>query len=127
MDFNDWLEGLYREDLPCDVRKAIEREQHGRLCTALLDAETDMQRWAIQHIMCNWDLVLDMLTMLAMEGVYGKIQDEQVAAFLTVKWFTDPGPGDERIKDRLVWEVFEELSAAMALFRTSVRPDEGPG
>lgn len=115
-DFDDWLDGKLPPDAPMHVRKAIAKEQEGRLETALAEAG-DLQRWAVMYVSDNMDLVLDMLTMLAMDGVYGRNQEERIAALLMMKLYA-----------KGVWGRPEAdlntMEAVLSRFRTHVVPKE---
>ena len=115
-DFDDWLDGKLPPDAPMHVRKAIAKEQEGRLETALAEAG-DFQRWAVMYVSDNWDLVLDMLTMLAMDGVYGRNQEERIATLLAVRLFATGRWSKQEA-------VYDTLEAVLARFRTHVVPEE---
>lgn len=114
--FDEWLEGAHPLDAPMHVRRAIEEEQEGRLETAFAEA-ADFQRWAVMHIANDWDLVLDMLTMLAMDGVYGRNQEERIASLLMTRRYAN-GVGSRPEAD------YNTLEAVLARFRTHVVPEE---
>ena len=112
--FDEWLDGAHPSDAPMHVRRAIWKEQEGRLETAFTEAG-DFQRWAVMYVADNWGLVLDMLTMLAMDGVYGRNQEERIASLLILRrdW-----SGGEPEAD------YNTLEAVLARFRTHVVPEE---
>ena len=114
--FDDWLDGALPPDALMHVRRAIRKEQEGRLETAFAEAG-DFQRWAVMYVADNWGLVLDMLTMLAMDGVYGRNQEERIASLLIAKRYGS-GAGSEPETD------YNTLEAVLARFRTHVVPEE---
>lgn len=114
--FDDWLDGRRPSSAPMHIRRAIEREQEGRLETAFAEAG-DSRRWAVMYVADNWGLVLDMLTMLAMGGVYGRNQEERIASLLIARRYGG-GAGSEPEAD------YNTLEAVLARFRTHVVPEE---
>lgn len=114
--FDDWLDGRRPASAPMHIRRAIEEEQEGRIRDACRDAGDDRdQMLALMHVADNWGLVLDMLTMLAMDGVYGRNQEERIASLLILRhnW-----SGGEPEAD------YNTLEAVLARFRTHVVPEE---
>lgn len=77
----------------------------------------DFQRWAVMYVADNWGLVLDMLTMLAMDGVYGRNQEERIATLLAVRLFATGRWSKQEA-------VYDTLEAVLARFRTHVVPEE---
>lgn len=136
MDINNWLDYSDEEDIPSDaplhVRRAIEREQERNMVLSKLwnevdnhtEAENRFERWLIMYIADNWDLVLDMLTMLAMDCVYGRNQEERIATFLTIRIYahgldTVPELGLYRTE-----QVYCKLDTLLSRCRTYVFPKD---
>ena len=117
--FDDWLDGMLPPDAPMRVRRAVEREQEGRLGDAY-EAADDRRRSAVMRVAADWDLVLDMLTVMAMDGVYGRNQEERLASLLIAKRYGS-GAGSEPGID------YNTLEAVLARFRTHVVPEEECG
>lgn len=115
-DFDDWLDGKLPPDAPMHVRRAIEEEQEGRLETALAEAG-DRQRWTVMYVADNWGLVLDMLTLMAMDGVYGRNQEERIASLLMTRRYAN-GVGSRPEAD------YYTMEAVLSRFRTHVMPKE---
>lgn len=118
--FDDWLDGMLPPDAPMHVRRAIEKEQEGRLERAFAEADRGLRRWAVMYVAENRDLVLDMLTMLAMDGVYGRNQEERIATLLAVRLFATGRWSEQE-------EVYGTLDAVLSRFRTHVVPEEACG
>lgn len=116
--FDDWLDGTLPPDAPMRVRDAIVKEQEGRLARAYEAADGDLpQRLAVVRIAKDRDLVLDMLTVLAMEGVYGRNQEERIAALLMTRLCANGADGDPG-------SVYDAMEAVLSCFRTYVDPAE---
>lgn len=115
-DFDDWLDGKLPPDAPMHVRKAIAKEQEGRLEAALAEAG-DHQRWTVMYVSDNWDLVLDMLTLMVMDGVYGRNQEERIAALLMMRRYAN-GVGS------MTEAEYYTMEAVLTRFRTHVVPKE---
>ena len=116
--FDDWLDGRRPSSAPMHIRRAIEKEQEGRIRDACRDAGGDRdQLLALMYVADNWGLVLDMLTMLAMGGVYGRNQEERIASLLIARRYGS-GAGSEPEAD------YNTLEAVLARFRTHVVPEE---
>lgn len=119
--FDDWLDGMLPPDAPMRVRKAIEREQEGRLARAFEAADGDLpQRLAVMRIAKDRDLVLDMLTVMAMEGVYGRNQEERIASLLMTRLCAGGADGDPE-------SVYDAMEAVLSRFRTYVDPVDACG
>lgn len=116
--FDDWLDGTLPPDAPMLVRDAIMKEQEGRLGDVYAAADGDLpQRLAVMRAAKDWDLVLDMLTVLAMDGVYGRNQEERIAALLMTRLCARGADGDPE-------PVYDAMEAVLSCFRTYVDPRE---
>ena len=136
MSINNWLDYCGEDDIPSDaplyVRRAIEMEQERNMILSKLwnevnyrnEAENRFEKWCIMYIADNWDLVLDMLTMLAMDCVYGRSQEERIASLLTVRIYAhglDQLPELERYSAD---QVYFRLDTLLSRCRTHVFPKD---
>ena len=136
MSINNWLDYYSEDDIPFDaplyVRRAIEREQERNMILSKLwnevnhriEAENRFEKWLIAYIADNWDLVLDMLTMLSMDCVYGRSQEERIASLLTVRIYAhglDRLPELERYGPD---QVYTKLDTLLSRCRTHVFPKD---
>ena len=120
-DMNDWLDEPL-DNMPRCTREAIGQELEGRLGTLWDEAESDFERWCVRYIAENWDLVLDMLTMMAMNGVYGRNQEENIAMHLTVKCFADGSLCTGGFGDMGTEVVYYRFDTLLSRCRTYVSP-----
>ena len=136
MSINNWLDYSDEDDIPSDaplyVRRAIEMEQERNMILSKLwnevnyrnEAENRLERWLIAYIADNWDLVLDMLTMLAMDGVYGRSQEERIASLLTVRIYAH---GLDHLPELGLYrtdQIYFRLDTLLSRCRTHVFPKD---
>ena len=118
MDINDWLESD-AVGLPCRVRKAVAEGMDGKLREAWGHADTQAQRWAVCAVSRHYDTVLDMLTEMVMDGVYGRNQEERIATHLTIAEFADA-----RVQGLTPAEAYHVLDVLLSTMRTDVRVED---
>lgn len=118
MDINDWLESD-AVGLPCRVRRAVAEGMDGKLREAWNHADTQAQRWAVCAVSRHYDTVLDMLTEMVMDGVYGRNQEERIATHLAIAEFADA-----RVQGLTPAEAYYALDVLLSTMRTDVRVED---
>ena len=118
MDINDWLESD-AVDLPCRARRAVAEGMDGKLREAWGHADTQAQRWAVCAVSRHYDTVLDMLTEMVMDGVYGRNQEERIATHLTIAEFADA-----RVQGLTLAEAYHALDVLLSTMRANVRIED---
>lgn len=123
MDINDWLECDWLESdavgLPCRVRRAVAERMDGKLREAWGHADGQAQSWAVCAVSRHYDTVLDMLTEMVMDGVYGRNQEERIATHLTIAEFADA-----RVQGLTPAEAYYVLDVLLSTMRTDVRVED---
>ena len=124
LDINTWLDEYENPCMPYYTREAIKNELKGRLGTLWSETETDFEKWCVKYIAKNWDLVLDLLTMMAMESRYGRNQEEKIATHLAVKCIAEGSLYADGGFDVSPDTLYHEFDALLSRCRTNVLPRE---